>query len=146
MPLSQSTLLSINPPERHGPAMAMWGMGVMLGPIMGPAIGGWLTENYDWRWIFYINLPLGLIAATGIMLFIPYNRPNRREPFDFFGFITLSLALGGVQLMLDRGRRLQLVDFDRDLRRGGGRRRWPYIFSSFIRRLRRTARFSAATC
>jgi DHA2 family multidrug resistance protein len=110
VPLSQSTLLSINPPERHGPAMAVWGMGVMLGPIMGPAVGGWLTENYDWRWIFYINLPLGLIAAAGILLFIPYNRPNRREPFDFFGFITLSLALGGLQLMLDRGRRLNWFD------------------------------------
>ncbi len=106
VPLSQSVLLSINPPERHGPAMAMWGMGVMLGPIMGPAVGGWLTEYYSWRWVFYINLPVGLIAATGILLFIPYNRPNRREPFDFFGFVTLSLAIGGVQMMLDRGRRL----------------------------------------
>ena len=86
VPLSQSVLLSINPPERHGPAMAVWGMGVMLGPIMGPAVGGWLTEYYSWRWVFYINLPVGLIAATGILLFIPYNRPNRREPFDFFGF------------------------------------------------------------
>jgi DHA2 family multidrug resistance protein len=106
VPLSQSVLLSINPPERHGPAMAMWGMGVMLGPIMGPAVGGWLTEYYSWRWVFYINLPVGLIAAIGILLFIPYNRPNRREPFDFFGFVTLSLAIGGVQMMLDRGRRL----------------------------------------
>ena len=106
VPLSQSVLLSINPPERHGPAMAMWGMGVMLGPIMGPAVGGWLTEYYSWRWVFYINLPVGLIAATGILLFIPYNRPNRREPFDFFGFITLSLSIGAAQMMLDRGRRL----------------------------------------
>jgi DHA2 family multidrug resistance protein len=106
VPLSQSVLLSINPPERHGPAMAMWGIGVMLGPIMGPAIGGWLTESYSWRWVFYINLPVGIIAALGILLFIPYNRPSHREPFDFFGFTTLSLAIGGVQLMLDRGRRL----------------------------------------
>ena len=105
VPLSQSVLLSINPPERHGPAMAMWGMGVMLGPIMGPAVGGWLTEYYSWRWVF-TSTPVGLIAATGILLFIPYNRPNRREPFDFFGFVTLSLAIGGVQMMLDRGRRL----------------------------------------
>ena len=123
VPLSQSVLLSINPPERHGPAMAVWGMGVMLGPIMGPAVGGWLTEYYNWRWVFYINLPVGLVAAIGILLFIPYNRPNRREPFDFFGFLMLSLALGGVQLMLDRGAPSGLVQLDRDLRRGGGRRR-----------------------
>ena len=105
VPLSQSVLLSINPPERHGPAMALWGIGVMLGPIMGPAVGGWLTEYYSWRWVFYINLPVGLIAATGILLFIPYNRPNRREPFDFFGFVALSLGIGALQLMLDRGPR-----------------------------------------
>ena len=106
VPLAQSVLLSINPPERHGPAIALWGMGVMLGPIMGPMVGGWLTEYYSWRWVFYINLPVGIIAATGIVLFIPYHRPNRREPFDFFGFATLSLGIGAMQLMLDRGRRL----------------------------------------
>ena len=110
VPLSQSVLLSINPPERHGPAMALWGMGVMLGPIMGPAVGGWLTEFYNWRWVFYINVPVGIVAAIGILLFIPYNRPNRREPFDFFGFVTLSMGIGGVQLMLDRGPRLDWFD------------------------------------
>ena len=105
VPLSQSVLLSINPPERHGPAMALWGMGVMLGPIMGPAVGGWLTEYYSWRWVFYINMPVGIVASLGILFFIPYNRPNRREPFDFFGFLTLSFGIGALQLMLDRGPR-----------------------------------------
>jgi DHA2 family multidrug resistance protein len=106
VPLSQSTLLSINPPERHGPAMAVWGMGVMLGPIMGPAVGGWLTEYYNWRWVFYINLPVGILAALGILIFVPQTRPMRRESFDFFGFAMLSLGIGAMQLMLDRGRRL----------------------------------------
>jgi MFS transporter, DHA2 family, multidrug resistance protein len=110
VPLSQSVLLRINPPERHGQAMAVWGIGVMLGPIMGPALGGWLTEMYSWRWVFYVNLPVGIIAAAGIMIFIPQNRPTYREAFDFFGFATLSLGIGALQLMLDRGPRLDWFD------------------------------------
>jgi len=62
VPLSQAVMLDINPKEKHGSAMAMWGMGVMIGPILGPMLGGWLTEHYSWRWVFYINLPLGLLA------------------------------------------------------------------------------------
>lgn len=69
VPLSQSTLLDINPKEKHGSAMAIWGMGVMVGPIVGPALGGYLTEYYNWRWVFYINVPLGIIACLGIMFF-----------------------------------------------------------------------------
>ncbi len=103
VPLSQSVLLQINPPERHGQAMAVWGIGVMLGPIMGPALGGWLTESYSWRWVFYINTPVGIIAALGILIFIPHTRPTHREAFDFFGFAALSLGIGALQLMLDRG-------------------------------------------
>src|ERR1051325_3975979 len=106
VPLSQSVLLSINPPERHGPAMAVWGMGVMLGPIMGPAVGGWLTEEYSWRWVFYINVPIGIVAALGILILIPQTRPTRRVSFRFFCFLILRLRIGGLQLMLDRGRRL----------------------------------------
>jgi DHA2 family multidrug resistance protein len=74
MPLSQAVLLRINPPERHGQAMAVWGTGVMIGPIVGPALGGWLTDNYDWRWVFYINLPIGIIAFFGILLFVHESR------------------------------------------------------------------------
>jgi DHA2 family multidrug resistance protein len=102
MPMSQSVLLDINPPERHGRAMAVWGMGVVLGPIIGPALGGWLTENYDWRWVFYINVPLGILAFLGVLTFLAES-PRRTTRFDFFGFITLSLGLGAFQMMLDRG-------------------------------------------
>ncbi|HTZ36456.1 MAG TPA: DHA2 family efflux MFS transporter permease subunit [Stellaceae bacterium] len=103
VPLSQSVLLHVNPPERHAKAMAVWGMGVILGPIIGPALGGWLTDDYSWRWVFYINLPAGLLAAGGIMAFIHDSRPAQREGFDFFGFATLSLAIGALQMLLDRG-------------------------------------------
>ncbi|MGH7048428.1 MAG: DHA2 family efflux MFS transporter permease subunit [Stellaceae bacterium] len=103
VPLSQAVLLQINPPHRHGEAMAIWGMGVILGPIIGPALGGWLTEDYSWRWVFYINLPVGILAAGGIMIFIRETRRAQREGFDFFGFVTLSLAIGALQMLLDRG-------------------------------------------
>ena len=70
IPLSQATLLQINPPERHGHAMAVFGIGTILGPIMGPALGGWLTYDYSWRWVFYINLPVGVLCTLGIIIFI----------------------------------------------------------------------------
>src|SRR5579863_1026699 len=103
VPLSQSVLFQINPPERHGQAMAVWGSGVILGPIMGPLLGGWLTQDYSWRWVFYINLPFGVLAALGILIFIHETRYGHREPFDFLGFASLSVAIGAFQLMLDRG-------------------------------------------
>jgi DHA2 family multidrug resistance protein len=103
VPLSQSVLMQINPPERHGQAIAVWGIGVMLGPIFGPMLGGWLTESYSWRWIFYINLPVGIVASLGILIFIREARHAHREAFDFFGFTTLSIAVGVLQMMLDRG-------------------------------------------
>ena len=103
VPLSQSVLMQINPPERHGQAIAIWGMGVMLGPIFGPMLGGWLTQDFSWRWIFYINLPVGVVASLGILIFIRETRRTHREAFDFFGFVTLSIAVGALQMMLDRG-------------------------------------------
>ena len=103
VPLSQSVLLQINPPHRHAHAMSVWGMGVILGPIIGPALGGWLTDNYNWRWVFFINLPFGVLAAAGILIFIHETRRAHREAFDFFGFASLSLAIGALQMMLDRG-------------------------------------------
>src|SRR5207245_7807677 len=103
VPLSQSVLLQINPPHRHAQAMSVWGMGVILGPIIGPALGGWLTDQYNWRWVFLINLPVGVLAAVGILIFIRETRHGRREAFDFFGFATLSLAIGALQMFLDRG-------------------------------------------
>ncbi len=103
IPLSQATLLQINPPERHGQAMAVFGIGTIIGPISGPLLGGWLTDNYSWRWIFYVNLPVGVLCGLGIIIFIRQSRIVHREAFDAFGFLTLSLAVGAAQVMLDRG-------------------------------------------
>jgi MFS transporter, DHA2 family, multidrug resistance protein len=103
IPLSQATLLQINPPERHGQAMAVFGIGTILGPICGPVLGGWLTYDYNWRWVFYINLPVGVIALVGAMVFMRETRHAHREPFDFMGFATFSLAIGALQMLLDRG-------------------------------------------
>ncbi|MDE1923052.1 MAG: DHA2 family efflux MFS transporter permease subunit [Gammaproteobacteria bacterium] len=103
VPLAQVVLLDINPPEKQGPAMAIWGLGVMVGPILGPTLGGWLTDAYDWRWVFFINIPIGIIAYFGIWKYIRPAAGLRRMRFDAFGFATLSLAIGSLQLMLDRG-------------------------------------------
>ncbi|MBX5460100.1 MAG: DHA2 family efflux MFS transporter permease subunit [Steroidobacteraceae bacterium] len=102
LPLSQAILLDINPKERHGRAMAIWGMGVVLGPIVGPLLGGWLTEDYSWRWVFLVNVPFGILAAIGIAATLPETQP-KRSTFDLFGFAMLSIGVGALQLMLDRG-------------------------------------------
>ncbi|VTU37261.1 DHA2 family efflux MFS transporter permease subunit [Variovorax sp. PBL-E5] len=102
IPMSQAVLLDINPPARHARAMAIWAMAVTVGPILGPALGGWLTEHYSWRWVFYINVPFGILSFLGILSFMP-ETPLRRSRFDFFGFAALSVAIGAFQLMLDRG-------------------------------------------
>jgi MFS transporter, DHA2 family, multidrug resistance protein len=102
LPLSQAILLDINPKENHGRAMAIWGMGVVLGPVVGPLLGGWLTEDYSWRWVFFVNVPFGILAAIGIAATLPETK-KLRLPFDMFGFATLSLGIGALQLMLDRG-------------------------------------------
>tara|TARA_B100000678_G_scaffold289542_1_gene300350 strand:+ start:27 stop:1493 length:1467 start_codon:yes stop_codon:yes gene_type:complete len=105
VPMSQAILLDINPPERHGPAMSIWGMGAILGPIIGPALGGYLTENYDWRWVFYINLPVGVIAFVGLSLFLTESKAVKSR-LDLFGFAMLALAIASLQVMLDRGQQL----------------------------------------
>ncbi|WP_413813686.1 DHA2 family efflux MFS transporter permease subunit [Mesorhizobium sp. Root1471] len=102
VPLSQTFLLDINPKERHGQAMAIWGAGIMLGPILGPMLGGWITENLNWRWVFFINLPVGILAFLGMAIYLP-KIAKRVRSFDFFGFAMLSLGVGALQLMLDRG-------------------------------------------
>ena len=101
-PLSQTVMLDINPPERQAKAMAVWGMGIMVGPIMGPVLGGWLTESYSWRWVFYVNVPIGIGCFAILWTLLP-SRPIRRRPFDLFGFALLALAISSLQLMLDRG-------------------------------------------
>jgi DHA2 family multidrug resistance protein len=106
VPLSQSVLLDIYPKERQGSAMALWGIAVMVGPVLGPVLGGWLTENYTWRWVFYINLPLGALAFLGISTFLPETARNAGAKLDWFGFGTLSLGIGALQVLLDRGEQL----------------------------------------
>jgi MFS transporter, DHA2 family, multidrug resistance protein len=103
IPLAQTVLLTIYPKERHGFAMALYGVGVVVGPVLGPVIGGWLTENYTWRYVFYINGPLGIITFIGMMMFLPESPRNGPQKFDWFGFGTLSLAIGALQILLDRG-------------------------------------------
>ncbi len=106
VPLSQSVLLDAYPVERHGQAMAMWGVGVMIGPILGPSLGGWLTEFYDWRWVFYINLPFGLMAWFGVSLFVRETPIEHDRRFDLLGYALLALSIGALQMMLDRGESL----------------------------------------
>src|ERR1700741_5249807 len=103
VPLSQSVLMAINPKERQGSAMALFGMAVMVGPVLGPGLGGWLTENYTWRWCFYINLPVGLVAFLGMIAFLPDSDRKPGEKLDWFGFGTLSIAIAAMQVLLDRG-------------------------------------------
>src|SRR5271157_702537 len=85
VPLSQATLLDIYPPERRGFAMAIWGMGVMIGPILGPTLGGYLTEMYNWRWVFFVNLPFGILATAGMAAFLPKTDATSGMKFDWFG-------------------------------------------------------------
>jgi DHA2 family multidrug resistance protein len=106
VPLSQTTLLNINPRERQGSAMALWGVAVMAGPVLGPVLGGWLTSAYSWRFVFYINLPIGIIAFLGMSSFLHETPRNDAAKLDWFGFGTLSLAIGAMQVMLDRGEEL----------------------------------------
>ena len=101
-PLSQTILLDINPPERAPKAMALWGMGIMTAPILGPVVGGWLTESYNWRWVFYINLPIGIPTLALLWWLLP-TRPIVRRPLDRLGFFLLALGLATLQLILDRG-------------------------------------------
>jgi MFS transporter, DHA2 family, multidrug resistance protein len=106
VPLSQAVLLDSYPREQHGSAMAMWGVGVMVGPILGPTLGGWLTEYYSWRWVFYINIPVGLLTWFGLMVYVQETSIDRTRRFDLLGFAILSIAIGALQLMLDRGQSL----------------------------------------
>jgi DHA2 family multidrug resistance protein len=102
IPMSQAVLFDVYPPSQHGRAMALWGIGVVLGPTLGPVLGGWLTDNYSWRWVFYINVPFGILAVLGVLAYFP-DTTHARKRFDFFGFAMLSVAIGALQLLLDRG-------------------------------------------
>ena len=102
VPLSQSTLLDVYPREKHGAAMALWGMGVMVGPILGPPLGGWLTDTYSWHWVFLINVPIGALALFGVAASLPTDE-TRASRFDWRGFAFLAIGIGALQLFLDRG-------------------------------------------
>ncbi|MGN6684201.1 MAG: DHA2 family efflux MFS transporter permease subunit [Devosia sp.] len=101
-PLAQTVLLNINPKERIGQAMAIYGMGIMVAPIIGPTLGGYLTESFDWRWVFLINLPVGVLCVFMLLTFMPDTEIKVRR-FDFFGFGMLALGVGALQMLLDRG-------------------------------------------
>ncbi len=103
MPLSQSVMLDIFPPKQVPQVMAIWSSAVILGPILGPALGGYLTENLSWRWVFYINVPIGILAFLGVNFFMENDEGGRERPFDFLGFGALITFICGFQLMLDRG-------------------------------------------
>ena len=101
-PLSQTVMMDINPPSKQARAMAVWGMGIMVGPILGPVLGGWLTENFNWRWCFYVNVPFGFVTLAMMWALLP-SKPLRPRRFDIFGFSLLAIAITSFQIMLDRG-------------------------------------------
>jgi drug resistance transporter, EmrB/QacA subfamily len=101
-PLAQATIIDSSPPEKRAQAMTIFTMGVTIGPIAGPVLGGWLTDSYNWRWVFFINVPIGIVSLIGVMLLIDKVTLKKRQ-FDLFGFALLAVALGSLQLLLDRG-------------------------------------------
>ena len=104
-PLSQAVMLEAFPPRDRGKAMAFWGLGIVVAPMLGPVIGGWLTDNWSWRWVFYINLPVGLasILMTRIFIFDPPYIRRRAGGIDYWGIGLLALGIGALQVLLDRG-------------------------------------------
>ncbi len=110
VPLSQATVLDTTPREGQAKAMAVYSLGTMVGPLIGPTLGGWLTDAFTWRWVFFINLPFGILALAGLVLFLPDDRDKAPSRFDMFGFATVSLALASFQLMIDRGEQLDWFD------------------------------------
>jgi MFS transporter, DHA2 family, multidrug resistance protein len=107
VPLSQAVLVEIYPAEQRGTAMGLWGLAVMVGPVLGPILGGWLTDSYSWRFVFYVNLPIGILAFVGLATFLPkIQSGGARAKLDWLGFGALSLAIGAFQILLDRGEQL----------------------------------------
>jgi DHA2 family multidrug resistance protein len=106
VPLSQAVMLDSYALHERAKAMSIWGMGVMLGPIMGPSLGAWLTETYSWHWVFFVNLPFGIVTVAGLMVFMDETKQNLELKFDWFGFAALAIGIGSMQLALDRGEQL----------------------------------------
>ena len=110
VPISQAILLDSYPREKHGMAMAIFGVGIMLGPILGPTLGGWLTDSYSWRWVFFINIPVGLLTVLMVTTYVHETEISKTRTFDALGFVLLSLAIGSLQMMMDRGERHDWFD------------------------------------
>jgi DHA2 family multidrug resistance protein len=106
VPLSQAVMLDSYALHERAKAMSIWGMGVMMGPIMGPSLGAWLTETYSWHWVFFVNLPFGIFTVLGLLIFMDETRKNRELRFDWFGFAALAVGIGSLQIALDRGEQL----------------------------------------
>uniref|UniRef100_Q07V84 Drug resistance transporter, EmrB/QacA subfamily n=1 Tax=Rhodopseudomonas palustris (strain BisA53) TaxID=316055 RepID=Q07V84_RHOP5 len=106
VPLSQAVMLDSYALHERAKAMSIWGMGVMMGPIMGPSLGAWLTETYSWHWVFFVNLPFGIVTVAGLMAFMDETKQNTALRFDWFGFAALAIGIGAMQLALDRGEQL----------------------------------------
>jgi DHA2 family multidrug resistance protein len=106
VPLSQAVMLDSYALHERAKAMSIWGMGVMMGPIMGPSLGAWLTETYSWHWVFFVNLPFGIFTVLGLLIFMDETRKNYELRFDWFGFAALAIGIGSLQIALDRGEQL----------------------------------------
>jgi MFS transporter, DHA2 family, multidrug resistance protein len=106
VPLSQAVMLDSYALHERAKAMSIWGMGVMLGPIMGPSLGAWLTETYSWHWVFFVNIPFGIVTVAGLMVFMDETKQDTGLRFDWFGFAALAIGIGSMQLALDRGEQL----------------------------------------
>ena len=106
VPLSQAVMLDSYALHERAKAMSIWGMGVMMGPIMGPSLGAWLTETYSWHWVFFVNLPFGVFTVLGLLVFMDETRTDRDLRFDWFGFAALAVGIGSMQVALDRGEQL----------------------------------------
>jgi DHA2 family multidrug resistance protein len=106
VPLSQAVMLDSYALHERAKAMSIWGMGVMMGPIMGPSLGAWLTETYSWHWVFFVNLPFGIFTVLGLMVFMDETKKNFELRFDWFGFTALAIGIGSLQIALDRGEQL----------------------------------------
>ena len=104
-PLSQAVLLESFPPDQRGKAMGFWGQGIVVAPIIGPVLGGWLTDTYSWRWVFYINIPFGIasIIMTTLFIFDPPYIKRTSQRIDFWGMGMLAVGIGALQIMLDKG-------------------------------------------
>ena len=130
IPLSQAIVLDTYPPEQHTRVMGWWGVGSVFGPVIGPALGGYLTEYADWRWIFFINLPFGLLALVGVIAFLPETKRESGKKLDWFGFLMLALGIGALQMMLDRGERHDWFESAEIMIEGGLAALGLYLFAA----------------